>query len=250
LPGLQHLTRLQLTHNGDIDFEPAALAGKTLLQHLVLQVLKLPDDTTGETQLLSQLQDLQQLTCLMFDVFGSGVGSGVPYPPAAAYSALMASSKLQHLDVAWCCLPTAVWQHILPTSRQLPLLQVLNVSHVKDPEYVHAAAPEGTRLVSCCPGLQSLQMQGLKHIAVGLAGLQGLSGLHTLHLERADGSTDQLNGVLQLTGLQDLQVRVATDEQVGLFLQLTQLQQLTRLQWNNARHNTLQFTVCYMWHAC
>jgi hypothetical protein len=93
-------------------------------------------------------------------------------------------------------------------------------------------------------------MQGLKHMGVGLAGLQGLSGLHTLHLERADGSTDQLKGVLQLTGLRDLQVRVASHDQAGLFLQLTQLQQLTRLQWNNTTHNTVLKSTVHHVLAC
>jgi hypothetical protein len=44
----------------------------------------------------------------------------------------------------------------------------------------YGEAPEGSRLISCCPGLQSLDMRDVPYSAELLASLQGLSGLHTL----------------------------------------------------------------------
>jgi hypothetical protein len=61
---------------------------------------------------------------------------------------------------------------------------MLNISEVKHPssDYRNATAPEGSRLVSCCPGLQSLEMRRLQHSAEQLAPLKGLSRLRRLQL--------------------------------------------------------------------
>jgi hypothetical protein len=102
-------------------------------------------------------------------------------PPSAAYSALTASSQLQHLSISECTLPTGVWQHVFPAGRHLPHLQSLNISYVKQAtDYGYAAAPEGSRLVSCCPGLQSLDMGLLQYNAEGL--LQLIQLLHITKL--------------------------------------------------------------------
>lgn len=60
LSGAQSLTHLQLQGIRQVGtyFDPAALEGKTLLQHLELQSCR-----TQEGQMLSQLQHLQHLTC-------------------------------------------------------------------------------------------------------------------------------------------------------------------------------------------
>jgi hypothetical protein len=220
-----------------IFLEPAALAGKTRLQHLELDLCVLELDT-GVEQLLSQLQHMHQLTCLMLP---EGLHKSVPCAPAAAYAALTASSKLQHLDISYCCLPAGVWQHILPSGRCLAQLHTLNIKQVQHPgealaaaeeeeqeEGAPAAAPDSGRLVSCCPGLHSLNMQGLQLTTELLAALQGLSRLHTLHLEPPEGSTVGLEGLCQLTRLRKLKV-VEAGDQTGLLLQLTRLRQLTHL---------------------
>jgi hypothetical protein len=62
LSGLLLLTHLELT--GEVVLHPRALAGCTRLQHLDLSRCKLADGAAAETGLLSQLQDLQQLTYL------------------------------------------------------------------------------------------------------------------------------------------------------------------------------------------
>ena len=228
----QHLTRLELSaaplSDEPICFESAALDGKTLLQHVALNYVALCDNATGVQQLMSHLQHLQQLTFLSLD---RTLDSLEVHPPAAAYSALTASSKLQHLGLSGSCLPAGVWQHVFPMGRQLPHLRVLDVSSVRDPECDKAAVPEGTRLVSCCPGLQSLNLQRLQYTTEGLASLQGLSSLTFLELKPVDGSSDGLDGVCQLTGLRRLSVQEPDSATEGFLLSLTQLRQLTYLSY-------------------
>jgi hypothetical protein len=90
LSGNHHLTHLELS--GFRALDPLALAGKTHLQYLELQNYGMHVGRAGdEAQLLSQLQHLQQLTHL---TLRSMVKQN---QPAAAFSALTVSSKLQHL---------------------------------------------------------------------------------------------------------------------------------------------------------
>jgi hypothetical protein len=209
--------------------EPGVLAGKTLLQHLQLTHSKVPGGATGVAQLLSHLQPMPQLTHL--DLQYVTWEAEDRSPPAAAYAVLTASSKLQHLNLAFCTLPAGVWQHMFPTGRQLPQLQYLKVGHIKQPGGSHAPAPEGSRLVSCCPGLQSLYMEDLQYSAERLAPLSGLSVLHTLRLATDDPTAaDGMETVCQLTGLRELHLHAPCMVE-GLPLQLTQLQQLTQLHY-------------------
>ena len=81
--------------------------------------------------------------------------------PAAAYSALTASSKLQHLSLSSCTLPAGVWQHVFAAGRQLPHLTYLGTFGVTQPDGDNVrgrplAGPEGSLLASCCPKLQSV----------------------------------------------------------------------------------------------
>jgi hypothetical protein len=241
LSASQHLTRLQLENN--VSWEVGVLEGKTLLQHL--DVTNCPDArgvAPSDAELLSHLQQLQQLTHLALP--SSMVDEdGEDTPPAAAYSALTASSKLQHLDIEWCTMPPGVWQHVFPAGRQLPHLQSLNISRVGPhrqsigTEFENISAPEGSRLVSCCPGLQWLNMQDLHYSAGLLASLQGLTGLHTLIVRPARAlpgpgpnlEEDSLESVLQLTRLRELSVSCPRTAKEGLLLQLTQLTDLAAL---------------------
>jgi hypothetical protein len=154
-----HLTRLVVNAVG---FQPAALAGKAKLQHLELvgwgfaqAMLRFEQagGAAGVAQMLSQLQQQTQLTHLnLEDMSDREVGSGDL--PAAAYTALTASSKLQHLDISGSKLPAGVWQHLFRIGRQLLHLTSLNVRCVKQLPRGAALAPEGSRNVSCCPSLQ------------------------------------------------------------------------------------------------
>ena len=148
--------------------------------------------------------------------------------PASAYSALTASSKLQRLALHQCNLPAGVWQHMFPAGRQLPHLQELDISWVNYPD--PAAAPEGSCLVSCCPGVRVLHMQELECSAELLTPLTGLIGLRELSWGSDRRASAGLEVVCQLTGLERLSLRVY-GEPGGLLLQLTQLQLLTHLKY-------------------
>jgi hypothetical protein len=222
LSGVQSLTRLQLAAGSypDVYFEPAALAGKTVLQHLELKFKAMLDGAQG-AQMLAQLQLQQELTCLKLHDSSKPLFA----PPVAAFAALTASSTLRHLDVSRCSLPEGVWQHVFPTGRQLPHLRVLGIS---------AAVPEGTRLVSCCPGLESLTILGLERSRELLAPLQGLSSIHTLHMEPSWRNSEGFQGVVNLTRLRKLKLVDPPNVANELLLQLTQLTQLTSLDYNGS----------------
>jgi hypothetical protein len=197
---LQRLTRLQLAIHDSRKYnmvvvEPGVLSGETLLQHSELHNGRADDadDAAGELQLLSDLGTLQQLTYLALR--GSLHHRTEPGAlQAAAYSVLTASSKLQHLDISGCTVAADLWQHVLPARRQLLQLRSLDISDVKqfdsDPQgqraLYHAAAPEVTRLVSCCPGLQSLSLLHLQGSSTELLGpLRQLSGLQQVKLDES-----------------------------------------------------------------
>jgi hypothetical protein len=227
LSGMQQLTRLELSFN--MDFEPGALAGKTQLQHLCLSDCGIVGGAAGVAQLLSHLQPLQQLTHLSMHSRVWAVEEG--NPPALAYAALTASSKLQHLDISSFTLPAHVWQHLFPAGRQLLNLQSLNIGGVRQPGD-YALPPECSRLVSCCPSLQSLQLGSLGRSAELLAQLQGLSRLQALHCNWEGATSEVVQAVCQLTGLKVLQVwGHARMKDEGTLLQLTQLKQLTMLHY-------------------
>jgi hypothetical protein len=117
-------------------------------------------------------------------------------------------------------LPADVWQHVFPDGRQLPHLQALHISELRQLKGA-PAAPEGG---GCCPGLQSLHMQGLCYRDQVLSPLSELSGLREVSLRPAAGmhSAQGLGKVCQLTGLRRLTLWV-NSEASNLFLQLTQL---------------------------
>jgi hypothetical protein len=239
LSATQHLTRLQLTTDDwyhDVRFQPSALASKTQLQHLELR-----ECSMDVAHLLDELHQLQQLTCLRLGyVSVRHTGSQQPVW-AEAYPALTASSKLQHLDLEECRVPVGVWQHMYPAGRQLPQLRVLSVADAEHAAYVSAAAPEGTRLISCCPGLQSLDLITLKYREGLLASLQGLSSLSKLSL---NDMGSEGHDVCQLTRLKWLSLHEEEDEGgEGVLLQLTQLRQLTYLSYSGRVNNHPLFKV-------
>jgi hypothetical protein len=241
LSGLSDLTHLELY----CSFEPGVLDGKTKLQHL--ECSKPLGSAAGAAQLLSQLQHMQQLTHLGLRCSLKAVKQGSP--PATAYSALTASSHLQHLTISECELPAGVWQHVFPAGRQLPHLRSLNISPRppprkcipiaagEPPSYGPARSFESSCLVSCCPGLQCLDMKWLGMSTELLAPLQGLSGMQELLLaaesELDPTAAEGLAALCQLTGLRALDLRMFVPEtaEERLLLQLTQLKQLTELTY-------------------
>ena len=230
LSGTQRLTWLDLSH---CNRQPDTLAGRTQLQHLHLMDCTVLEQRAGLALLLSDLQQMQQLTHLAWVQMNSWPSLDEQYPPAAAYAALTASSKLQQLDINGLVMPEGALQHIFPANRQLPHLRSLNVEGVSLPITGgwRSAALDGSRIVSCCPGLQSLFMGSSPNIATMLASLQGLSTLNTLSFN-SDSTAEGVEVVGRLTGLQKLTMRmryVTPAAQEVLLLQLTQLKQLTEL---------------------
>jgi hypothetical protein len=241
LAGTPHLTYLELSaglFDNEVvwNVEPSVLAGKTQLQYLHLALCSIVGGAAGISQLLCQLQRLQQLTYLNLSYCLEACNDRVQdldsTPPAAAYAALTASSNLKQLDITGAVLPEGMWQHMFPASgRQLLHLRSLDISHVQHPGWTMAAAPEGSRLVSCCPGLQSINMEGLQYSDELLHSLQALSGLHTLHLGmfRHCEASMGIECVCQLTGLKMLRVVLPATAKESLLLQLTALKQLDTL---------------------
>jgi hypothetical protein len=228
---MHNLTCLQLSTG--VEVEPGALAGKTNLRHLDLHHCRLPGRrrcsaawAVGASQLLSHLQQLQQLTHL--NVTGTLRGAEAD-PPAAAYSALTASSTLQHLTISTIVLPPAAWQHMFPVGRQLPHLRYLDTSAVVDPsqDYSFAAAPDFSSLVGCCPRLQVLHIQHRLCNTQLLAPLRGLTGLRRLEMGGNQVTADDLQAVSQLTGIRELSVLCLNIIEAELLLPLLELQQLT-----------------------
>jgi hypothetical protein len=244
LSSMQRLTRLELCGIENrwislwMEIEPGALAGKAQLQHIALHRWIPCGGKSGVTQLLHQLAHMQQLTYLSL-VDSLPAYRDLPATAAVAFEALTTSSKLQYLNISSCELPAGAWQLVFPVDKQLPALQQFNISSVRQHDtstgwYQPARAPDGSRLVACCPALQSLDVRRLKENAKLLVPLPGLSGLHTLHL---DASLDRglegkgLEAVCHLTGLRKLELHVPDDTQEGLLLQLAQLKQLTALTY-------------------
>ena len=79
--------------------------------------------------LLPQLEHLQHLTHLSLQ-HAIDVSPNHGSPPAGAFAAVTASSKLQHLDLSRCSLPAGVWRHLFAPGKQLPHLKYLNASRV------------------------------------------------------------------------------------------------------------------------
>jgi hypothetical protein len=246
LSGSHHLTRLEM--DGCWVDPASALGAKPKLQHPKLESFNIAGGAAGVppaiVQLMSQLQQLQEVTYL--GVQGRlDIVDEVTTPPAA-FSALTASSKLQHLQLDWCSLPEGVWQHMFFADRKLPYLQYLNIAHTGG-----HAAPSGS-LLSGCPGLTFLSVAGLRyydahHGTQLLATYSQLPKLHTLCVAPADPLMQGLEAVWQVTGLKKLVLRLheeQIDDPEGLLLQLTQLKNLTQLHYNSA--NNGNFWPVYM----
>jgi hypothetical protein len=213
-----HLTRLGLT---GCTFEPAALVGKTQIQHV--ELFSCCGGAEVNAPVVSHLQQLSQLTHLaVADSYGI---MGYDAVPVASFSSLTASSRLQHLNISSYQLPASACQHMFPAGRQLPHLEHLHITCNDAP------ALECSRLVSCCPSLQYLGVQDFTQSAGLLVHLRGLSGLHTLHFSAGAGAVESWQAVCELTGLRELKLSVP-DSAGWLLPQLTCVRQLTALTYN------------------
>jgi hypothetical protein len=153
---------------------------------------------------------------------------------------------LRYLNISGNELPIGVWQHLFQVGKQLPYLQEFKASDDRQEMGHMAIASACSRLVSCCLGLQYLDVLSLPCRAELLEPLQGLSVLKTLHVGTDSGMRDAiisgsetmagLQALCQLTSLKELHVYCPAIIHEGLWLQLSQLQQLTALRYGAARY--------------
>ena len=230
MAGLQQLTYLKVEgYENSCVFEPGVLEGKCLLQHLAVVDCSIAGGSAGVSELLWHLQQLQHLTYINFRsslrIDGLTLLQRPPQPsqPAASCSTSTSASAP--------CQKMPSWQHLFPADRLalLPHLRELHIGGIRN-HAGPAAAPDVSRLVSCCPGLQVLTMPHLQYSGELLAPLTGLASLQRLDLSPVAGSTEGLEVVCQLTGLRQLHLKDPRGGE-GLLFQLTQLKQLTKLQY-------------------
>lgn len=211
LAGVQQLTMLELSYayGGPVPlFKRGALASMSSLQHLCLDQrrswVSRTSSAAAVTQFLHELGQLTQLTHLHLISTLDPITA-----PAAAYTALTASSKLHTQRLEECCLPPDIWQHLLSANLQLPDLQNLRARGYQEPYALGAANILG--LVSCCPNLRCLDVpQLLKEgePAEALLPLARLTGLQWLSVQQVCDRTDDaaLEVLAQLTRLTALHI--------------------------------------------
>lgn len=156
----------------------------------------LAGNNEGAKALLPQLAAMQQLTHL-------DVGDTLEMEEdgdVSAFSALIASSRLQELHVRERKLPEGVWEHIFPAGRVLPVLRHLTCGVRMAPSSTRLASSEVERLVHCCPALQRLSF-AVEVYGVELGPLSQLTQLQHLWAEGTTKKelTNMLGGLSSLT---------------------------------------------------
>lgn len=244
LAGMPQLTYLHLDDRGHhLSGVVPAFTSMTHLQHLRAPVCVAERGYfTGIAMDLSQLQHLTRLTYLCVQLEDS---LSFPPPEVSTYSALTASSQLQHLEV-WANkpLPSRAWQHMMPAGQHLSHLHTL-----LDVEHFTQYRPKGssyrtykwgcsdvTGLVSTCPGLHHLSVTAACS-ELQLAPLSRLTGLRELAVRlppRGCDDREPLAEIMTLALLTTLQgLTLFTSGSLNIVLHLTQLEQLTSLAVQN-----------------
>ena len=171
-PQLQHLTRLLQLYLQDCVVQPAVLGSLTSLQVLHLQYCPLPslnnDDEGYDTEGTAALLDvLSKMTCLQ-DLCLSLTGVDTVSTAPQRFAALTASTQLTRLELGpddYTPLPKGAVQYMFPAGRQLPCLQVLNISPIIDWRTDFGTGDEWCidgadiySIANCCTGLQELSI--------------------------------------------------------------------------------------------
>jgi len=141
---------------------------------------------------------------------------------------LVASTMLQHLELVGCSIATAdgaadpaSWQQVLPGPGQLPHLTSLQL--LSEEPKLQQADIEG--VVACCSNLKVLGCSMLpSRFVPALARLSGLTNLQLLYANDNDCSA-----MVQLTGLRQLMVTFPHQVSAVGLRHLAALQQLTKL---------------------
>jgi hypothetical protein len=227
-PGFSTLTALRSLELRDgAGLQPSVLSNMTELQKLVLQATGLRGSSMqGLLDVLPQLQQLTEL-CL-FDAMRDTT-------PAAQYSALVSSSKLEKLDLSCCFLP-GTWYVMFDGRRQLPALRTVRFY---DESCLFDVANSGVRaqdlrsLALSCPGLQELDVS--MDPAADVSVLQPLQHLTRLFTSNMLVSTEAAAGLTRLASLKLLQVH-NTDCRVLVFADEEGLSYLTAVGQNLGPH--------------
>jgi len=217
---LAALRVLQLDDCPSVD--AAVLATTSQLQQLELGCKDLWN-AEGSAAMLAAVGQQQGLTKLRISHYRCW-----STPSAAAYSALTASSHVQHLQLIGCEFPAGAWQQMFPPTKCCPELRQL-YSWTRDTQVQPLSPADTVAMVSCCPRLDSITLG--RHLPVSSATpLQQLTGLTALQL--CASFQDSAPSIAQLTGLQNLMLissGQADQVTVSGLLQLTALQQLSEI---------------------
>jgi hypothetical protein len=162
------------------ELHPIVLTVLTQLHEFSLGGLGPDLEDSDAFELLSLLPGLQQLRVLKFSSLKLFEESLVP---AAAFSALTASSNLQQLVLDCADLVDGAWAHVFPSNRQLPQLTELCIeAHSEIGEetswYTPFSKDELLGFAKCCPGMRGCTLHGVSlTLAPHLTALQQLAAL-------------------------------------------------------------------------
>jgi hypothetical protein len=198
-PGMPFPAADLVTSNG---WEPvlAVLADCTALTELRLSHLHDPRSMhpPGMGMLYPQGMELDEADAAARGAVAAAAAAAVA-EAAAAFAGLTASTRLQVLHLSDVSLTPGAWAHIFPADHQLPSLRDLTLCNCQQ-----ALGSTGfAQLVSCCPGVTALCLDGVLQHNAWVQPLLQLTGLRQLQLlQRVQG--DMANLLVQLTGLEGL----------------------------------------------
>jgi len=203
MPAIAVLTALRVLklHSGS-SVDPSVLAGLSQLQELYL-ACRDPWDAEDCAAMLAGIGQQQGL--LRLNIHGFHCWSS---PSAAAYSALTASSQLQHLELLSDELPAGAWQQMFQPARRLPELRYLGFEGGDTTPWQHPAqrlgAADMQAMVSCCPALETLKL-GPQISVLTLGPVQQLTSLRSVYVYAP--FKDNTAPLAKITGLQRLVLR-------------------------------------------
>lgn len=216
--GLKHLA-LTACHG----FQPALLTALTALQHFELCDTRVQGYDAGATALLAYITGLQHLThlCIKWSLMNA-------LPTSEAYTALTAPSQLQHLTLHDLVLRKDAWSFVLPADKQLTQLTAVSIA-TGGPGQPILQQGDLNRLVECCPNLQKLDVGRALHPYVDISRLSQLTGLRELSVSNVNTPWMREDVLVQLTGLQVLELCAPSNMTASGVTSLAPLQQLQRL---------------------
>lgn len=233
-PGLARLASLHVLQlHACHGLQPSLLSALTGLHDLQLQLTPIEGAGEGAGSFVSLLPRLCQLTTLLLQ--GAHVHEA---PSSHAYASLLASSKLQRLQLSNARLPGGAWQALFPQAvverAAAPArnrLTSLRICYCE--EHISETTLQG--VTRCCPELKTLHLHGTLQQRGALpaatphplSSLQRLSQLTELSLSDVnDTAAAALSRLTSLSSLMVIQPSSISD--VGV-LRLAALQQLTYL---------------------